>query len=165
MKKSIMMDQYNELKMNKSLNIKKIKLILDVDGTEEVIINSDIEKKIAYVEQAYNDDLELKNNTNIKIIDWEFLKEDINESNTLSFIIREAFKTHKPFSNNDFLRDGICIRLYFPQKTDPINSPTMVICYSDGFREAWSPRTLDFLRSDWVLCEEDIEKEEDTKDE
>lgn len=169
MKKELMLKQFSELKESGGItSIKKIKLVLDVDGTEEVIINSDIEKKIEYINSVYDENLRLKNNDKIVIKDWDFIQNDIKEeSNSLSVIIRDAFKTNKPFTNNDLIRDGIIIRLHIPKEDELINLPVMLICYNDGHREAWSPRALDFLRNDWVLCEisENKENREDDKDE
>lgn len=44
--------------------------------SNETIINpkKNFESKKSYYEKAYNDDLELKANTNIKIVDYSFLK-------------------------------------------------------------------------------------------
>lgn len=51
--------------------------VVEVEGSApEIIINpkENFESKLAYYEKAYNDDLTLKNNPNIKIIDYTFVE-------------------------------------------------------------------------------------------
>jgi hypothetical protein len=50
---------------------------ITIDGNlPEIIINpyANIPSKLAYYEQAYNDDLTLKANNNIKIIKYDFVE-------------------------------------------------------------------------------------------
>lgn len=50
--------------------------LLAGDSAPEVIINpqKNFESKLSYYEKAYNEDLTLKNNPSIRIIDFDFLE-------------------------------------------------------------------------------------------
>jgi hypothetical protein len=65
-----------ELFLKKFKESDKSKMVVAVQlptGTE-LIINSDkLDGKVDYYKSAYNDDLELKNNTSIKIVDYMFI--------------------------------------------------------------------------------------------
>lgn len=42
------------------------------DGNVELIVNTNAIEKIKYIENAYDDDLHLKSNTDIKIVNYMF---------------------------------------------------------------------------------------------
>ena len=65
-------------KKGKLLRAKDVKeityfvLVIELpNGAKELITNAThIEEKLAYVNSAYDEDLVMKNNSNIKILDW-----------------------------------------------------------------------------------------------
>ena len=49
-------------------------LFLTVDGEKEVIANANADKKIAYINKVYNQDLQMIANDKIFITGWRFFK-------------------------------------------------------------------------------------------
>ncbi|UNY40030.1 hypothetical protein KLEB273_gp082 [Bacillus phage vB_BauM_KLEB27-3] len=69
------------LRMGRSIyaqeDAKFMLIVVKAEGSSpEIIINpkENFESKLAYYEKAYNDDLTLKNNPNIQIIDYHFVE-------------------------------------------------------------------------------------------
>lgn len=69
------------LRMGRSIyaqeDAKFMLIVVKAEGSSpEIIINpkENFESKLAYYEKAYNDDLTLKNNPNIQIIDYDFVE-------------------------------------------------------------------------------------------
>jgi hypothetical protein len=59
------------MQKNLEYGFDKIALIIKMpDKSTELIINSEVESKVNYIKNAYNDDLQLKNNNEIEIIDY-----------------------------------------------------------------------------------------------
>jgi uncharacterized membrane protein len=74
-------------------------LFLTVDGEKEVIANANADKKIAYINKAYNQDLQMMANDKIFITGWRFFNNveqvDITLHKPVGVPIKEAVKDEK----------------------------------------------------------------------
>jgi len=74
-------------------------LFLTVDGEKEVIANANADKKIAYINKVYNQDLHMIANDKIFITGWRFFNNkeqvDITLHKPVEVSIKEAIKDEK----------------------------------------------------------------------
>ena len=76
-----------------------IVLFLSVDGEREVIANANADKKIAYINKVYNQDLQMIANDKIFITSWRLFNNteqvDITLHKPVEVDIKEAIKDEK----------------------------------------------------------------------
>lgn len=74
MNKKALLDEFRHCKDEKGKVSKMVTAVLLPSGATEIIINTeDLEGKINYYSNAYDDDMKLKANNQIQIVDWIIL--------------------------------------------------------------------------------------------
>lgn len=126
--------------------------------TVEVITNTNIETKAKYVEKAYDDDMRLKANLSIEIVDYEFNHaDDLMDFPSALLNMKEGFRVRrKSMPKGAYL-------MYVPAKEREEEDKTVVTVTPDHIeliapgQEAgwWVANQTDILAEDWLIVDEE----------